>query len=82
MDDRRIADYFVVAGLPSQPQPLEDVSRDGTMPRGVIGPAPITDLAVIFPSLGESPPLGYSILEFTPSGTLSNFFEIKALHQM
>lgn len=72
MDDRRIADYFVVAGLPPNPQPLEDVSRDGTMPCGVVGPAPITDLAVIFPSLGESPPQGYNLLEFTPSGLPAN----------
>ncbi|XP_034241706.1 DENN domain-containing protein Crag isoform X3 [Thrips palmi] len=72
MDDRRIADYFVVAGLPPQPQPLEDVSRDGTMPCGVVGPAPITDLAVIFPTLGESPPQGFSLLEFTPSGIPAN----------
>lgn len=68
MDERRIADYFVVAGLPPQPQPLEDCSRDGTMSSGVVGPAPITDLAVIFPTLGESPPLGFSLLELTPSG--------------
>ncbi|XP_026288587.1 DENN domain-containing protein Crag isoform X3 [Frankliniella occidentalis] len=72
MDDRRIADYFVVAGLPPQPQHLEDVSRDGTMPSGLVGPAPITDLAVIFPSLGESPPPGFSLLEVTPSGLPAN----------
>lgn len=69
--DKRVADYFVVAGLPDNPSPLDDVySRDAssTSTRAHTGMAPITDIAVVFRSMGETVPNGYSCIETTPFG--------------
>ncbi|KAG1687290.1 DENN domain-containing protein 4C [Nymphon striatum] len=69
--DKRVADYFVVAGLPDNPQPLDDVySRDASSSarRSHICAPPITDIAVIFRSMGETVPDGYQCLETTPFG--------------
>ncbi|KAJ8974256.1 hypothetical protein NQ317_008263 [Molorchus minor] len=54
MDDRRVADYFVVAGLPEIPEPLDDatLSEGGNLKNGR-GQPPITDLAVAFPYIWE-----------------------------
>ncbi|PSN49786.1 hypothetical protein C0J52_01385 [Blattella germanica] len=49
MDERRVGDYFVVAGLPDQPEPLGDFSRDGAHLKATHNQAPITDVTVIFP---------------------------------
>ncbi|XP_034939272.1 DENN domain-containing protein Crag isoform X2 [Chelonus insularis] len=77
MDDRRVADYFVVAGLPGQnedsdkeneSEKLEDWCQEGTHLKDMNMQAPITDLAVIFPALGETCPEGYTLLEYTVSG--------------
>ncbi|XP_074094810.1 DENN domain-containing protein Crag isoform X2 [Cotesia typhae] len=77
MDDRRVADYFVVAGLPGQnddfdkdneADKLEDWCQEGTHLKDCNLQAPITDLAVIFPALGENCPDGYTQLEHTVSG--------------
>lgn len=77
MDDRRVADYFVVAGLPGQnddfdndneSDKLEDWCQEGTHLKDCNLQAPITDLAVIFPALGETCPEGYTLLEHTVSG--------------
>ncbi|XP_069704600.1 DENN domain-containing protein Crag [Periplaneta americana] len=68
MDERRVGDYFVVAGLPDQPEPLGDFSRDGTHLKTTHNQAPITDIAVIFPGMGEDIPLGYYLIETTPTG--------------
>ena len=81
MDDRRVADYFVVAGLPDQnsdeqngesnhdsSDQLEDWCQEGTHLKDVNLQAPITDLAIIFPALGETCPEGYTLLEYTVSG--------------
>ena len=54
----RVADYFVTVGL----KDLKKPDKDGETLE------PITDLAVIFKSLGEEPPPGYECIEFTPSG--------------
>ncbi|CAH0718266.1 unnamed protein product, partial [Brenthis ino] len=66
MDERRVADYFVVAGLPEQPEMLDD-SDSGHL-KGYSTKAPITDIGVIFPGLGEKVPNGYEMLEMTPTG--------------
>ncbi|CAM1154359.1 DENND4C (predicted) [Pycnogonum litorale] len=69
--EKRVADYFVVAGLPDNPSPLDDVySRDASSPAGFshVGHAPITDIAVIFRSMGETVPSGYISIETTPFG--------------
>lgn len=77
MDERRVADYFVVAGLPGQnedfnndneSEKLEDWCQEGTHLKDMNMQAPITDLAVIFPALGESCPDGYTLLDQTVSG--------------
>ncbi|XP_066582259.1 DENN domain-containing protein Crag isoform X2 [Prorops nasuta] len=78
MDERRVADYFVVAGLPGQDDDprsesesnnkLEDWCQEGTHLKDIHMQAPITDLAVIFPDLGEHCPEGYTLLEHTVSG--------------
>ncbi|KAJ0175098.1 hypothetical protein K1T71_009239 [Dendrolimus kikuchii] len=66
MDDRRVADYFVVAGLPDNPELLDD-SDSGHL-KGYSTKAPITDIGVLFPGLGETVPNGFELLELTPTG--------------
>jgi hypothetical protein len=73
MDERRVADYFVVAGLPDHPEPLGDFSRDGAHLKAPFNQAPITDVTVIFPTLGEDVPPGDSIIDFTPTGKPVHF---------
>ncbi|XP_018393655.1 PREDICTED: DENN domain-containing protein 4C isoform X3 [Cyphomyrmex costatus] len=78
MDDRRVADYFVIAGLPGQDDGLSEDNetndkleawcQEGTHLKDMHMPPPITDLAVIFPALGEHCPEGYTLLEYTVSG--------------
>ncbi|XP_043666417.1 DENN domain-containing protein Crag isoform X3 [Vespula pensylvanica] len=78
MDERRVADYFVVAGLPGHNddligenevnEELEDWCQEGTHLKDIHMQPPITDLAVIFPALGEHCPEGYTLLEYTVSG--------------
>jgi len=64
MDERRVADYFVVAGMPAHPELMEvEVAQENNP----LSKAPITDLAVIFPPK-EEPPEGYTLLESTPTG--------------
>ncbi|CAH0399446.1 unnamed protein product [Chilo suppressalis] len=66
MDERRVADYFVVAGLPETPELLDD-SDSGHL-KGYSTKPPITDIGVVFPGLGETVPNGYELLELTPTG--------------
>ena len=56
-DTRRVADYFVVVGSENLKNPVADTE---TL-------EPITDLAVIFKSKGETPPPGYECIDWTPS---------------
>ncbi|GAB6018992.1 hypothetical protein CHUAL_000627 [Chamberlinius hualienensis] len=73
MDDSRVVDYFVVTGLPENDQkPCEDYSPDGSAPKASHGLPPITDIHVLFPSLGEEPPTGYKMIETTPTGYAAN----------
>lgn len=67
MDERRVADYFVVAGLPAHPELLDDYSDTGHL-KPDYNQAPITDIGVIFPDLDESVPQGYQLIEYTPTG--------------
>ncbi|XP_049872038.1 DENN domain-containing protein Crag isoform X2 [Pectinophora gossypiella] len=66
MDERRVADYFVVAGLPEKPELLDD-SDSGHL-KGYTCKAPITDIGVVFPGQGETVPPGFELLELTPTG--------------
>ncbi|CAH0553707.1 unnamed protein product [Brassicogethes aeneus] len=69
MDERRIADYFVVAGLPDEPEPLDDNTlSEGGLLKASHGQAPITDISVIFPTLEETKPEDYEVITRTPSG--------------
>ena len=56
-DTRRVADYFVICGLPppDKQQQLEEACLEnvGVKPSNQ---DPITDITVIFPSLGENNP--------------------------
>ncbi|XP_012934851.1 DENN domain-containing protein 4B [Aplysia californica] len=67
MEERRVADYFVVAGLDRQQQlPLEEFSNEAiTKPSFRLDP--ITDVTVINRSLGEKVPKGYECIETTPT---------------
>lgn len=68
MEDKQIADYFVVAGLTPQSMPLEDFSFDGNQLKPTYDQAPITDITVIIPALGEAIPNGFTCIEYTPTG--------------
>ncbi len=57
MSRPRVADYFVVAGAENLRKPDGDAE---TL-------EPITDLAIIFKSLGESPPPGFECIDLTPN---------------
>ncbi|KAM6960171.1 DENN domain-containing protein 4C isoform 3-T3 [Tautogolabrus adspersus] len=65
----RVTDYFVVAGLTDKSKPLEqDLSETKSG-----GPkAPITDLAVINRSAGETVPEGFTCIDSTYSGQPAN----------
>ena len=67
MEEKKVAEYFIVAGLPPNPQPLDEYSDEAS-----IKPShrqdPIVDITVINRTLGEAPPHGYHCVEFTPNG--------------
>ncbi|CDH93122.1 DENN domain type RAB GEF [Caenorhabditis elegans] len=68
-DERRLFEHFVIAGL-AENQPLERLkpSSEECGLRNTQPLAPITDIAVIFPSLGEKPPDGFDVIESTTLG--------------
>lgn len=72
MDEKRIADYFVIAGISGQSGPTVDegLSQERvSIPKSVQTPsAPITDITVIIRSAGEEVPEGWTCIETTPSG--------------
>ncbi|KAH8273425.1 hypothetical protein KR026_010410 [Drosophila bipectinata] len=73
MEEKRIADYFVVAGMPEQPQLLQDnIFNDSGRLRAANTIEPITDIGVFFPLLGEEIPEGYELLAHTPTGLPAN----------
>ena len=67
MEEKRVADYFVVAGLAPQLEPLDDVANEDFL-KADTKQEPIVDIAVILRGLGEPCPPGYKCIEFTPSG--------------
>ncbi|ESN96037.1 hypothetical protein HELRODRAFT_68059, partial [Helobdella robusta] len=72
MDDKRVADYFVVAGLDWNVQPLaplEEVFPNETSLKSTPTQRqdPIVDLAVIDRTLGEPIPTNFRCIEFTPT---------------
>lgn len=73
MDDKRVADYFVVAGLPEELEPVDDISKDGYHLKWYHTKPPITDIAIVFSSLGETCPKDFEMIEETPTGKLKLF---------
>lgn len=77
MDEKRVSDYFVVAGLPETTrQPFDDYfsGRDGSTSPLLTSSAsssckdPITDITVIIRSAGEQIPPSWYCIETTPNG--------------
>lgn len=71
MDEKQVADYFVLAGLPDGKKiRLDDSSSiDGNSSPTVFSQNnldPITDITVIIRSQGETVPLGWHCIETTP----------------
>ncbi|XP_055647014.1 DENN domain-containing protein 4C isoform X5 [Falco peregrinus] len=69
----RVADYFVVAGLTDTDTATlldQEISRHETTSTGP--KAPITDIAVIIKSAGETVPEGYTCVEATPTALQAN----------
>lgn len=54
MSGKRVADYFIVAGLPEERKPLENTNEQKASSRS----EPITDICVVIPSEGEECPPG------------------------
>jgi len=67
MEERRVVDYFVVVGA-SDEQSQDDTNSTHLKQSLCSDLPPITDLAVVFPTLGERVPLGYTLVETTPTG--------------
>ena len=67
MDNKRVADYFVVAGLPDNPVPIEEFSNESVM-KQTHKLDPIVDIAVINWSFGEEPPPKFKCISFTSTG--------------
>lgn len=65
MDERRVVDYFVVAGLPENPLPLEEFSNEAAI-KSTYKQDPVTEITIINKTLGEKVPRGYQCLEKTP----------------
>ncbi|XP_067395392.1 DENN domain-containing protein 4B [Emydura macquarii macquarii] len=61
----QLVDYFVVAGLTDSSKALEEESQQ---PRPARPSEPITDVAVIIRSQGETPPQGFTCIESSTSG--------------
>lgn len=71
MEGNRVADYFVVAGLPTLHPPRllqENIFNESSHLRLANTVEPIVDIGVYFPSLGEKIPEGHETLGKTPSG--------------
>ena len=71
----RIADHFVVVGLPEDLQYCEAEKFEGPespTKRSDFNSDPITDVVVIFKGLGDPIPKGYECIEKTPAGHSAN----------
>ncbi|KAK9408128.1 DENN domain-containing protein 4C [Crotalus adamanteus] len=67
----RVVDYFVVAGL-TDTSALLDQEGNRSETKSFGPKAPITELAVIIKSAGETVPEGYTCVEATPTGLQAN----------
>ncbi|XP_022171182.1 C-myc promoter-binding protein isoform X3 [Myzus persicae] len=71
MEERRVVDYFVVVGA-SDEQSQDDTNSTHLKQSLCSDLPPITDLAIVFPSLGEKVPPGYTLIETTPTGLVAD----------
>lgn len=67
MDERKVADYFVIAGVPEDPEDLDE-SEDISQFKDGHDQAPITDIGIYFPAFNEKVPNDYKIIKLTPTG--------------
>lgn len=67
MEERRVVDYFVVVGA-SDEQSQDEANSTHLKQSLCSDLPPITNLAIVFPTLGEKVPSGYNIVETTPTG--------------
>lgn len=70
MEERRVVDYFVVVGA-SDEQSQDDNNSTHLKQSLCSDLPPITDLAIVFPVLGEKVPSGFTLVENTPTGEFS-----------
>lgn len=66
MDEKHVADYFIISGVSENP---EFNTESKQLINSVL---PITDVTVIFRTLGEQCPIGYTCIESTPGGHLAD----------
>ncbi|VDK42926.1 unnamed protein product [Anisakis simplex] len=66
-ESRHLFEYFVTVGLSDSPEDLTLSAKECGC-RNAAPLAPITDICVIFPGLGETVPEGFECIESTPSG--------------
>ena len=71
MDEQRVADYVIIAGLGKDAAPLKITDESEAYVRRDIKD-PITDLAVIDRTLDEPIPDGYTCIESTPTGFIAD----------
>lgn len=71
MDERKVADYFVIAGVPDDPEDLDD-SEDINHFKDGHDQAPIIDIGIYFPELDEEVPADFNIIKLTPTGLNAN----------
>ncbi|KAL4092280.1 hypothetical protein QTP88_026805 [Uroleucon formosanum] len=71
MEERRVVDYFVVVGA-SDEQSQDDSNSTHLKQSLCSDLPPITDLAIVFPSLGEKVPPGYTLIETTATGLVAD----------
>ncbi|XP_041375007.1 C-myc promoter-binding protein-like [Gigantopelta aegis] len=67
MDEKRVVDYFVVAGLSDNPLPLQEFFNEAAI-KPTFKQDPITDVTIINKNLGERTPVGYQCIDVTPNG--------------
>ncbi|XP_050430710.1 DENN domain-containing protein Crag isoform X4 [Adelges cooleyi] len=71
MEERRVVDYFVVVGA-SDEQSQDDINSTHLKQSLCSDLPPITDLAIVFPTLGEKVPSGYTLIGTTPGGLVAD----------
>ncbi|XP_026815578.1 DENN domain-containing protein Crag isoform X2 [Rhopalosiphum maidis] len=71
MEERRVVDYFVVVGATDE-QSQDDTNSTHLKQSLCSDLPPITDLAIVFPSLGEKVPPGFTLIETTPTGLVAD----------